>query len=472
MFYTPPMPSTPHILIVDADVDVCKALTHLFQYEGGWHTSCCCTVAQAKVLLAETPFTIVVTELSFEDGNGFDLLTYINYEYPDILTVVISAFENADVVSKVLRLGAEAYLAKPYNNETIRLLIKRAIEIAILKKRVVNLQSTVEDQYQFENIVGRSKPMQVVFDLVRRVAVSNVSVVITGASGTGKEMIARAIHYRSNRKDRPFIALECAAIPETLLEAELFGYMRGAFTDAKTNKRGLMMEASGGTLFLDDVAELPLSLQAKVLRAIQEGEIRPLGATKTIPIDVRIVSATNKDLGTMVKENKFREDLFYRLNVMNITLPTLSERREDIPLLVEHFMKKLAAKMDKKVTAITGGALKFLVDYNWPGNIRELQNTIERAVALSEGKSITEHNLPENVKRPLAVGDLAYIFDEQVSLKELEKRYILSALEKFGGNKARVSKHLGIDRKTLYNKLATFSNSGKIPQSEKFLLNK
>ncbi len=472
MFYTLSMSSTPRILIVDPDWEVCKALTQIFQYEGGWQTSCCCTVAQAKVLLAETPFTVVVTELSFEDGNGFDLLTYINYEYPDTLTVVISAFENADVVSKVLRLGAEAYLAKPYNNETIRLLIKRAIEIAILKKRVVHLQSTVEDKYQFENIVGRSKPMQTVFDLVRRVAVSNVSVVITGASGTGKEMIARAIHYRSNRKDRPFIALECAAIPETLLEAELFGYMRGAFTDAKTNKRGLMMEASGGTLFLDDVAELPLSLQAKLLRAIQEGEIRPLGATKTIPVDVRIVSATNKDLGVMVRENKFREDLFYRLNVMNIVLPTLFERREDIPLLVEHFMKKLAAKMDRKVTDITAGALKYLVDYNWPGNIRELQNTIERAVALSEGKSITEHNLPENLKRPLTAESFADIFDKPVSLKELEKRYILSALERFGGNKVKVSKHLGIDRKTLYNKLATFSGSGKIPQSEKFLLNK
>lgn len=312
----------------------------------------------------------------------------------------------------------------------------------------------IESQYSFENIIGKSKPMRTIFHLIKRISTTDVNVVITGASGTGKELFARAIHFTSHRKDKPFIAVECAAIPETLLEAELFGYMKGAFTDAKRDKTGLMLEANEGSLFLDDVNDLPLSLQAKLLRAIQEGEIRPLGSTRTIPIDVRIIAASNEDLQQLVKAKRFREDLFYRLNVLNILLPPLIERKEDIILLVEHFIKKFAVKMKKNVSRISEEALRILMDHEWPGNVRELQNTIERAVALAKSAAILENDIPENIRSPRTESGFAELFEKPVSLKELEQKYILAMMERFNGNKVKVSKLLSIDRKTLYNKLS------------------
>jgi transcriptional regulator with PAS, ATPase and Fis domain len=301
--------------------------------------------------------------------------------------------------------------------------------------------------------------MREVFDLIRRVADSPTNVLITGESGTGKELVAKAIHYNSERRDAPFVPVNCAAIPEALLESELFGHVKGAFTDAKTDKRGLFEEAQKGTLFLDEISELPLLLQAKLLRAIQEREIRRVGATRAMPVDVRIIAATNLNLAEEVKAKRFREDLFYRLNVIEIRLPPLRERREDIPLLVEAFLKKCAEASHKEVRGMNEAALALLIDHAWPGNVRELENVIERAVTLARGEKIIPEDLPSAIQ---GVRGERRVIDESAErilpLQEVEKAYILRILEKTGGNKYQAAQALGIDRKTLYRKLAEIDN--------------
>jgi transcriptional regulator with PAS, ATPase and Fis domain len=303
--------------------------------------------------------------------------------------------------------------------------------------------------------LGKSKAIQAVFELIRRVADSPTNVLITGESGTGKELVAKAIHYNSSRKEAPFVPVNCAAIPEQLLESELFGHMRGSFTDAKADKRGLFEEAQKGTLFLDEISELPLMLQAKILRAIQEREIRRVGATKPVSVDVRIIAATNLNLSEEVKNKRFREDLYYRLNVIELKLPPLRERLEDIPLLVAAFLKKCSEAGRKEVKGVSESALAMLMDYPWPGNVRELENVIERAVTLSRGEKISPDDLPQAVQG--ARGDrrvLDEAAEKSLPLHEIEKEYIKKILDKTGGNKYQAAHALGIDRKTLYRKLA------------------
>jgi transcriptional regulator with PAS, ATPase and Fis domain len=312
----------------------------------------------------------------------------------------------------------------------------------------------VDKEYSFHQIIGKSKPMREVFDLIRRVADSPTNILITGESGTGKELVAKAIHFNSDRKDAPFTAVNCAAIPDQLLESELFGHMRGAFTDAKTDKRGLFEESQKGTLFLDEISEVPLMLQAKLLRAIQEKEVRRVGATKALPVDVRIIAATNLNLAEEVKAKRFRDDLYYRLNVIELKLPPLHERREDIPLLVDAFLKKYGESRGKAIKGINESALALLMDYGWPGNVRELENVIERAVTLNRVETISSDDLPPVIQG--ARGDrrvLDEAAERTLPLHDIEKEYIKKILEKMGGNKYQAAQALGIDRKTLYRKL-------------------
>jgi len=338
---------------------------------------------KALQALAEEQYDLVLTDLRMKGMLGTALLSEIKHRYPDTGVILMTAFGTVETAIEAMKGGAMDYLIKPVKTEDVLRTAGRAAREVQLRREVTHLRREVYREYSFHQILGKSRPMQEVFELIRRVADSPSNLLITGESGTGKELVAKAIHYNSDRRDRPFVAVNSAAIPEQLLESELFGHMRGAFTDAKADRPGLFEEAQKGTLFLDEISELPLMLQAKLLRAIQEREIRRVGSTKSIPVDVRIIAATNLNLADEVKAKHFREDLYYRLNVIEIRLPPLRDRRDDIPLLVETFLHKCAKANRKPLQGISESSLALLIDYSWPGNVRELENIIERAVTLA-----------------------------------------------------------------------------------------
>ncbi len=451
------------ILVVDDDAEMRDLVCDVLR-DRGHQVTAIGSGQEALKLLGEGDYDLVLTDLRMKGMLGTELLNEVKRAYPDIGVILMTAFGSVETAVEAMKHGASDYLTKPVKNEELIRVVERGIREASLRREVNRLRREVHKEYSFHQILGKSKPMQEVFDLIRRVADSPTNVLITGESGTGKELVAKAIHYNSDRKDAPFIPVNCAAIPEQLLESELFGHMRGAFTDAKMDKRGLFEEAQKGTLFLDEISELPLMLQAKLLRAIQEKEIRRVGATKPIAVDVRIIAATNLNLADEVKAKRFREDLYYRLNVIELKLPPLRERREDIPLLVDAFLKKCGETRGKAVKGVGEAALAMLIDYTWPGNVRELENVIERAVTLSRGEKISPDDLPSTVQG--ARGDrrvLDEAAEKTLPLHEIEKEYIKKILEKTGGNKYQAAHALGIDRKTLYRKLAEIE--GK-PQSE------
>jgi DNA-binding NtrC family response regulator len=398
---------------------------------------------------------LVVTDVRMPDLDGLDMLREIrsgSANPPHVL--VITAFGSIDTAIKAVRLGAHDYITKPFSMDTLVLAVDKALEERGLREEVARLREEVARPYKFDNIIGRSPQMQEVFGLIRRLSSSTVNVLITGESGTGKELVARAIHYNSPRAKRPFVAVNCAAIPDQLLESELFGYKRGAFTDAKSDRSGLFIEADGGTLFLDEIGDLSPPLQAKLLRVLAEREIRPLGAARPEKIDVRVISATHQDLQQGMREGSFREDLYYRLNVLQIQLPPLRDRAEDILPLCEHFLKRAAERSGKRITGIQQPATKVLLGYSWPGNVRELENVLERAVALCEGTQITPADLPQTLRERLRTGDIVgYALARNMTLEELEREYILRVMKEEGGNKTRAAQRLGLDRKTLYRKL-------------------
>ena len=400
---------------------------------------------------------LVVSDVKMPDLDGLDLLREVREVQPAPYVITITAFGSIDTAIRAVKLGASDYITKPFEIEQLVLVIDKALSEQALRSEVIRLREEVARSVRFDNIIGRSRAMQEVFGLIRRVAGSQASVLITGESGTGKELVARAIHAHSPRTNRPFVAVNCAAIPETLLESDLFGYKRGAFTDAKTDKAGLFCEANGGTLFLDEIGELPLTLQPKLLRALQEREIRPLGTTKSERVDVRLITATNRHLEKRLKEGRFREDLFYRLNVIHIHLPALRDRAEDVLPLAEHFLLRSATRAGKPLRAFQESTKKLLLAYAWPGNVRELENVVERAVALAEGDIVTPEDLPPGMRDRKNQDRLTSALMQGMTLEELEREYIQRVLEAEGGNKTRAAQRLGLDRKTLYRKLEEYA---------------
>jgi len=445
--------AAPQVLIVDDEPEMCALLSDVLKGEG-FAVETAASGEQALARMGAREFAAVITDLNMKGMPGMTLLREIKRLYPETNVLIMTAFGSVETAIEAMKQGAYDYVMKPVKTEEIALITEKAVREALLRKELLWLRRAVEKEYSFNQILGKSKPMQAVFELIRRITPSASSVLITGESGTGKELVARAVHFNSPRAQGPFVPVNCAAIPENLLESEMFGHVRGAFTDAKMDRKGLFEEAQGGTIFLDEISELPMSLQAKLLRVLQEKEIRRVGGTRSTPVDARVIAATNLDLAEQVRAKQFREDLFYRLNVIEVRMPALRERTEDIPLLAMHFIKKYADAMKKRVAGLTEGALALLMDYAWPGNVRELENVIERGVTLTRGEKIVPEDLPQGVRGD--AGDRQMIeeaAEKTRSLAEVERAYILRVLEKTAGNKYQAAQILAIDRKTLYRKL-------------------
>jgi DNA-binding NtrC family response regulator len=448
------------ILVVDDDREMCQFLADLLGEEG-YLVETVHDGASAVERYRANTFDLTITDLMMPRMRGTELVRQLKEIDAHALVLLITAFGSIESAVEAMHAGAFHYVTKPFRTEEILLQVNRALEQRSLQSEVERLRQQVHSRYGFENIIGQSARMREIFELVAHVSDLAVNVLIVGESGTGKEMIARAIHQNSARAARSFIPINCAAIPETLLESELFGYVRGAFTDARKDRRGLFQAANGGVLFLDEISEIPLSLQAKLLRVIEDKEVRPLGTNQGEKVDARLVSACNRDPESLVQEGRFRQDLYYRLNVIRIDLPPLRERTEDIPILIEHFMRKFSEQIHRKLEGIEPEALDALTNYHWPGNIRELEHTIERAVLLGKEARIGLQDFPPSlVARNDHVLPLADAIAKSYTLKDLEKEYIMRVMETVGGNKTEAAKTLGVDRTTLYRKLEEYKVKG------------
>jgi len=442
------------ILIIDDDRSMCEILDSALRrrdFEVAWRT----TPDEGLRALADQDFDVVVTDLNMQGMSGVDLCRQIAENREDIPVVVMTAFGSMETAVAAIRAGAYDFVTKPFEMDDIALTLERALRHRALREEVKRLKRAVDDSSKFDDIIGQSSAMEKAYDLLDRVADSDTTVLITGESGTGKELVARALHKRSPRNRGPFVAINCAAMPETLLESELFGHTRGAFTDARQARPGLFVKAQGGTLFLDEIGEMPMGMQAKLLRALQERTVRPVGGDVEVPFDARIVAATNRDLETEVEEKRFREDLFYRINVVRINVPPLRSRGSDVLLLAQHFIERYSAQGRSKVKGMSSGAADKLLSYPWPGNVRELQNCVERAVALARYDQIGVDDLPEKIRDFKSSRVIVETEDpsELLPMDEVERRYILRVLEAVGGNKTMAAQVLGFDRRTLYRKL-------------------
>jgi two-component system response regulator HydG len=413
---------------------------------------------EALMSLEQGDFDAVLTDLNMPGMNGLDLCRRICDERPDIPVVVITAFGNLDTAVAAIRAGAYDFITKPVEIDAVALVLQRAVQHGQLREEVKRLRSEVASRSAVAEIVGESPAISAVKELIARIAGADSTVLISGESGTGKEVAARALHRLSKRANRAFIAVNCAAIPESLIESELFGHARGAFTDARSARAGVLAQAHGGTLFLDEIGELPLAAQAKLLRVLQERVIRPVGSDHELPFDARIVTATNRDLERAIEEARFRQDLFFRIHVLPLELPPLRARGSDVLLLAQHYLLEFARKLGKPVSAIGPAAAELLLNYHWPGNVRELMNCIEHAVALARYEQIAPEDLPHRVRgyrrsHIIVAGENP---SELVPLEEVERRYILRVLDAAAGNKRLAARVLGLDRKTLYRKLERY----------------
>jgi len=440
------------VLVIDDDEEMCRLIAEVLLKERFSVVTLSDSLQAAKVLRREE-FDVIVTDLEMKGLKGTDLLKEAVTTYPMTPVIMITAFGTIESAIQAMKLGAFDYITKPFDKEELVLVVKKAIENHSLKKEVLRLRKEVTTRYDFQQLIGKSPSMQKIYDLIERISDISSNVLITGESGTGKELVAKAIHYTGKRKERPLIALNCAAIPETLLESELFGYKKGAFTDAKSDKKGLIFEANKGTLFLDEITEMPLTLQAKLLRVIEEKEVRPLGDTIAYPVDVRIISTSNRNMETLIQQDQFRKDLYYRLKVIDIELPPVRERKEDIPLLVKHFINRFNKELKKEIAGISDETLRILFSYSWPGNVRELENVIQRAIALGRHEVILPEDLPMSVLYEADKDMLKKAVQEKYTIDQMEKEYIRRILVEVGGNRTKACKILGLDRKTLYRKL-------------------
>jgi len=439
--------SKARILVVDDERSMQEFLEIFFRSEG-YEVVTAGDVQNARLHLEGDDFDVVITDIKMPDGSGLDLLRAVHEVSPETVVIMITAFASTETAIAAMKQGAYDYITKPFKVDEIRIVVEKALEKKLLSSENRRLRSELRSHARDRSIVGNSPVMQRVYELIAQVANSKANVVITGESGTGKEMVARAIHDGGERSNRPFVVVNCAAIPENLLESELFGHVKGAFTGAVQNKTGLFEAASGGTLFLDEVGELPLPLQVKLLRAIQEKSFRRVGGTRDQSADVRIVAATNRQLEEDVKTGRFREDLYYRLNVIEIPLPPLRERPDDIALLIHHFIEKYARELGKEVTGCSEEAMQKLLRYRFPGNVRELENVIERAVALSREATIRLESLPPALLNPPLPAKTTRVPPEGVNLdslmEEYERSLLLEALIPARGVKKRAAQLLGI----------------------------
>ncbi len=446
-----------NILVIEDDQDMCDML------EAGLSsrdfTVSTYISGREGLAAADLPSTdVVLADINLPDLNGLKICNAIVTNRPDIPVIMMTAFGSMDTAIAAIRAGAYDFITKPLDMDILSLSLERAVRYRNLQETVKKLSDAVNQPRHFENLLGESPAMQELFSQLSRIADSEASLLITGESGSGKDLTARAVHKHSRRKDYPLVTINCAAMPSQLLESELFGHKKGAFTDARTHNKGLFLEADGGTLFLDEVGEIPLALQPKLLRVLEERCVRPVGGTTERPVNVRIIAATNRDLESAVEDGLFREDLFYRLNVIKIDLPPLRSRGADILLLARKFVEQFSTLQDKAITGISDAAAEKLLDYTWPGNVRELRNAVEHAVALTRYDKIVPEDLPEKIR----VFRNDYILlgaqdpMELISMEEMERRYIMYVLKTTGGNRTLTARILHVDRKTLYRKLQRY----------------
>lgn len=441
------------ILIVDDKRSILEILETALRGEG-FETVCTENGRDALAAVAQEPFDVILCDVRLPDVNGTEILRAVREKHPQSTVIMITAYGSIENAIECMKLGADDYITKPFNLEEIKAVIRKGVEKANLVRENIRLREELGQRYGFGNIIGKSKPMQNVFDLVRRVAASPANVLVAGETGTGKELVSRAIHINSARADGPFVALNCAAIPENLLESELFGHVRGSFTGAIATKRGMFEEADHGTLLLDEVSELHPGLQAKLLRALDENSIRRVGDTKQIPVDVRLICSTNADLREAVRLNRFRLDLYHRIRVVEISIPPLRERREDIPLLSTYYLEKISIEHNRPTCRVSTGAMSRLLAHSWPGNVRELINVLEQAVLLCEMDLIAEEHLTailaEHVPAETQSKEILPLKD---SLMRSEKDAILSALRACDGSRKDAARLLNISERSLYYKL-------------------
>ncbi len=447
----------PKILVADDDASFRRVLEYQLK-EAGYDVACAADGKQALDLFSANPFHAVLTDLEMPQLSGNELLSQIKKQSPDTPVIVITAYATVESAVEAMKAGAYHYLTKPLNRDALLHTLKHALEFAGLVSENRNLREAVSAAFKFEGLVGTSAPMRRLIEQATQLARVDTTVLISGESGTGKEVLAKAIHFNSARSAMPFVVINCAAIPEALLESELFGYRKGAFTGAVGSKIGKFEAADGGTVFLDEIGELPLSLQVKVLRVVQENEIDVVGENKPRKVDVRILAATNRDLKQMAGEGRFRQDLYYRLNVAPLHIPALRDRKEDIPPLVKFFMERICSRYGRPQPALGNGVLEKLTWYGWPGNVRELENTIERLVVLSRDESVDVKDLPEEILNPqVTVGNaVLHIPPEGVSMAQVEKELVLTALERNNWNQTRAASFLQISRNVLIYRMQRY----------------
>jgi len=445
------------VLIVDDNHAMCETIEVALrprQFETSWRIS----AEEAVLALRNESFDVVLTDVSMPGISGIQLCEQIVANRPDVPVVVMTAFGSMETAIAAIRAGAYDFVTKPVEMDMLALTLERAVKHHNLQEKVQVLSEAVDKSRRFEEILGESPPMQHLYSQLERIADSEATVLITGESGTGKELVAKAIHERSRRHEGPFVAVNCAALPDALLESELFGHVRGAFTDAREDHKGLFLQAEGGTLFLDEIGELPLDLQPKLLRALEEYVVRRVGGDKELRFDARIVLSTNRDLESAVEDGRFREDLFFRINVIRLMLPPLRARGTDVLLLAQHFLELFAARSGKQVKGISDTLASKLLGYAWPGNVRELRNAIERAVALTRYDKIAVEDVPEKIRDYQASHVIVGSNNptELVPMEEVERRYIVHVLESVGGHRTLDPEILGFGRKTLYRKLLRY----------------
>lgn len=460
------------ILVVDDEESIREFLEIMLKKEG-YEVTTAEDGAKAKEILLKKSFDMIISDLQMPNVTGIELLKHVKESYPDTVFMLITAFGTTETAVDAMKMGAYDYVTKPFKIDEVRMNIANALRSQNLEVEVRTLKKELVKEYSFQNMVGNSAAMHSIFDLIKRVSQTPTNILVTGESGTGKEVIAKAIHYNGPLKDKPFVTINCGAIPENLMESEMFGHKKGSFTGAIADKQGLFEVANGGTLFLDEVGELPASIQVKLLRAIQERIIRRVGAVEDMKVDVRIIAATNRNLDDMVAKGTFRQDLFYRLNVINIKSPALRDRAEDIPLLANHFLRKYNEKLGKNINTVSTEAMDILKKYNYPGNVRELENMIERTVALEAGATVLPESLPPMVNttagRKMASSHEIEIGDDGLDLDkvigQIEKEVLVKAIHAAGGIKKKAAKLLKISFRSMRYRIEKY-NLGVVGDDE------